>query len=88
MLSQQNVATRKTVIEALLENDDFKIDIINIEHVYKGSPGNRQITPMSIVEFVSRNSRETFLLKLNETNSLMKYDGDGKMEVQRTKNAS
>ena len=80
--------TRKTVIEALLENGGFKDDIVNIEHVYKGPPGNRQITPMSIVELVSRSSREVSLLKLNETSSLMKSGGDGKMEVQKAKTAS
>ena len=87
-LSQSNPSTRKTVLEDLLENVGTKSAILNIEHIYKGPEGNRTISPMSIVDFASRSSREASLLKLNEATSLLKSDGKGKLEVQRAKTAS
>ena len=50
----------KEFLEKNFGDDDHAV-VTNIEHVYKGAVGKRQMTPITIVELDSRSSREMLL---------------------------
>ena len=79
-----NPQTRTTCIERILESVNAKNQILNIEHVWKGPPGQRVISEICIVELSNRQTREAALKKLTEDNSKLDT-GDGSLTVARAK---
>ena len=72
----------------MLEGTVAKAEIKNIDHIYKGAPGSRQISSMSVVEFGSKFARDACLEKLSKSDSILKSKEHGDVTVQRAKTTS
>ena len=75
---------RTAAIEKFFYNIDLKNVIVNIDHIYSGPPGQRVMSPVSVVELPSRALRETSLKKL-EGHSILTSANVGSVSVARAK---
>ena len=74
-------------IESILESVGAKGELVHVEHIWKGPPGQRSVSEMSTVELSSRQAREEALKKLTQDNS--KLDGaSGVLKVARAKTST
>ena len=80
-------AVRTACVEGILQKvfwQDFKA--VNIEHVYKGPPGQRVLTDMCVAELGSNSVREMALRELNK--QVVKDAANREVKVDRAKTAS
>ena len=82
---EDNPKARTTRIEKILEQVGVQEHIQNIEHIWKGPPGQRAVSDMTIIEMSSRQLREEALKKLTEDPSKMDIGNSGKLTVARAK---
>ena len=83
--SEKDGAKRAAKIEECLAIVGTKNAIRGIEHIWTGSPGNRTMSAVSVVELSSRSVRETCLKKLGEDNATMANAGLGTIKIKRAK---
>jgi hypothetical protein len=80
-----DVSKRVAEIQKFFQDQANDPTIINFDHVWKGKAGNRSLTPITIVEFASRDVRETVLKKI-EAGSKMSVGGN-EISIRRNKTA-
>ena len=82
-------ATRLRAIEKHLhEHVGSHVQVVSVDHLWKGAPGNRAMGPLSIVELASNAIRENVLTKLSGANATSLTDSTGKkVDVGRAKTA-
>ena len=80
-----DVSARVRCIEAALGALGGSLKCLNIEHVWKGAPGNRSVGPLSIVEFASRTERESVLKKFEQAKPAIKDISGAVVSVARAK---
>ena len=76
-IATMDVDSRTKMIEECLSKIGVRSNVLNIEHLWKGPPGNRSISAISLIELSSRGSRETAFKKLTEDTSILKNAGLG-----------
>ena len=83
--TEKDGAKRAAKIEECLAEIGTKNAIRGVEHIWTGSPENRTMSAVSVVELSSRSVRETCLKKLGEDNAIMANAGVGTIKVKRAK---
>ena len=74
-----NAQSRLSSIEKhLKEHVGSHVQVVSVDHIWKGGPGNRSMGPLSIVELASNSIRENVLTKLNEGEATGLNDLTGK----------
>ena len=76
---------RTAVLQECVVKIDLQTAVQNIEHVWKGPPGNRSMSAISVIEMSSRSVRETALKKITEDNSILESAGIGDIACARAK---
>jgi len=80
--SSASVGSRTRCLKAFFSEKFADFEVVNIEHLHKGPQGSRTLLPMALVEFRSRDARESVLKKMqndsltlsDEDNSVLKTD--------------
>ena len=94
-MNDNNANSRTVFLENFLKQFGANPDSMNVEHVWKGAPGNRSMTSVSIVEFASRDIRERILKNITAAKSKLLDNfgkeiafGRAKTAFQRKRNES
>ena len=78
---------RNALIQNFLTTTSSDPRVLNIEHIWKGPPGDRSMSSLSIVELSCRNEREALLKQLMQDKSTLTEDDTNVVSVQRAKTA-
>jgi len=79
-----DLRARTSRIDQILESVGAKAQILTVDHIWKGPPGQRVVSGMSVVELSSRQAREEALKALTNDSSKL-GNGPGTVQVGRAK---